>query len=722
MTLPHHSVARQSYGGHQATSVGDAWPSDIGFIVTYTRKSPPETNVSPQRDEHPPALPLPASVGHDAGVRARAWASVLAAGIAVLAPQARGDSAGDLTGNEPLADHAEEVASYTLYAALDPATHVVRAAGTIRWRNASRLPARELWVHLYMNAFKNAHSAFLRERGIGGRGTGLPRDFGSIEVQELTLLDGLGNTPVPLWSGAEFSRAGDDDETDARVPLPRAVAPGEIIELRVVFEDKLPSITLRTGYEGTFHMVGQWFPKVARLEPDGTWRHFEFHHLSEFYADFGTYDVTLDVPASFLVGATGPVLSERVEGGRRIERHRQTDVHDFAWAAWDAFRSLRERVYGIDVLLLHPAGFESTARRELAALRFALPYFSRRYGPYPYTTLTVVTPQEDAGEAGGMEYPTLITTGGPWVEPAGLLSTEIVTVHELAHQWFQGLVATDEAAWPFLDEGLTEYSEADAMDRWRGAASCIDGWPFVDLTVSDSALLAEMANRAPVDEPIAQPATSFSTGANYADLVYARTSTILETLARVYGDEAVSTALGQYARHNRFEHPEPSELLESFERVMGTPVARTLRAALFEKGWVDYLVESVTSTEASRFDSGDGAFSGRPLAASVAENRWNSSALVRRRGTLSFPVDIAFIMSDGTIRRDRWDGDGDWKRFRVSGPSRVREAIVDPDDRVLLDADPSNNRAAAQGTAGGAPRTIEWATYFMQLALQTVVP
>jgi hypothetical protein len=96
--------------------------------------------------------------------------------------------------------------------------------------------------------------------------------------------------------------------------------------------------------------------------------------------------------------------------------------------------------------------------------------------------------------------------------------------------------------------------------------------------------------------------------------------------------------------------------------------------------------------------------------------------LVRRRGTLHFPVDVELVMSDGTTRRESWDGSEDWKRFNTSGPAPVQAATIDPDDRILLDADPSNNRRSASGTAGGATRTLEWVTYAMELLLQTAVP
>src|SRR4029078_11845065 len=133
-----------------------------------------------------------------------------------------------------------------------------------------------------------------------------------------------------LWPTAETHRPGDEDETDARVPLPKAVGPGESITLDVAWDDKLPSVVERTGYDNTFHFAGQWFPKIARLEPDGRWAHFPFHRFAEFYSDFGTYDVPLDVPEAFSIGATGPVVESKFENGRRLERHLQGDIHDFA--------------------------------------------------------------------------------------------------------------------------------------------------------------------------------------------------------------------------------------------------------------------------------------------------------------------------------------------------------------------------------------------------------
>jgi hypothetical protein len=618
-----------------------------------------------------------------------------------------------------LAAHAEDVADYTLVATLDAVAHTVHGEGTITWRNTSSRPVRELWLHLYLNAFKNERSAFFRER-VGGRGSAAPEDWGWIDVRKLVLRESNA-APVDVWPTAELHRAGGEDETDARVPLPRSIEPGETAHFDVVFDDKLPIVVERTGYRGHYHMVGQWFPKVARLEPDGTWAHFPFHHLAEFYADYGTYDVTLDVPEEYVLGATGPVVESRVAGGRRVERHVQSDVHDFAWTAWDAWRVARETIDGVEVTLLYPPGFASLAHRELETLRFGLPYYSAHYGRYPYPVLTVVHPQEDAAESGGMEYPTFITSGGSWVTPPALLAPEIVTLHEMGHQWFYGLVGTNELAWPFLDEGINQFAEQDGMGKWRAEASALD---LAGLKVSDTALCAVSGNMGVHDEAVAQAANAFSTGQNYGSLVYARTASVLETLRRVYGDEPVMRALGRYARRFRFQHPGPDELLAVFDEVLGARGAATLRTALFEKGWVDYVVDGVSAEEAARaagmFDR-----NGQREKVEVGEREgggWDNSVLVRRRGTLSFPVDVDLLLADGTTRREHWDGEGESRRFSWHGSSAVRLATVDPEDRVLVDANLENNRAGADGRGGGAARTMERATYWMQLVLQVVSP
>ncbi len=670
-------------------------------------------------------------------VRARLLRSALVAlGVVAIQPApdaaARAPGRGAPDAQEIVREHADDVTDYTLRARLDPDTHVVRGEGTIRFRNTSAAAVHELWLHLYLNAFKNERSAFLREPAAGSRGSGPLLDWGTIDLRSLSLRTPEGAPEVDLLPGVELRRAAalddaqqDEDETDARVPLPHPVLPGETITLDVTWEDKLPNVVERTGYVGSFHLVGQWFPKLARLEPDGTWAHFPFHHLAEFYADFGTYDVTLDVPDTFTLGATGPVVETRREGGRLIERHVQGDIHDFVWTAWDGFDARTEEVDGVQLRILFPRGFGRVAEQELAAVRFGLPYFGAHYGRYPYAVLTIVHPPDAATEAGGMEYPTFITTGGPWYGAPFTHVIEWVTVHELGHQWFYGLLASNEVLWPFLDEGVNSFAEEDVLRAMYGPLS---GGGLAGLSIADDAVQAVFANAYAQDTQVGQPAYAFPTGTLYSALVYDRTATILETLRRVYGDAAMSASLGAYTRAFRFEHPGPEEFIRSFNDGMGGDAAASLRRALFDKGWVDYAVVEVVSHPASPprglFDrDGRRETVGVPKEPSGEVEGW---VLVERRGTLSFPVDVELTLASGARQRVTWDGRDPSVRIPYRGTSALTAAVVDPDHTVLLDDDLTNNHGSAPDAryapGHGATRALEIATYYAELLVDVLSP
>jgi hypothetical protein len=614
---------------------------------------------------------------------------------------------------------AEQVVEYTLSARLDERAHTVHGEGTLKWRNTSRVRVRELYVHLYMNAFKNDRSAFGRRAAGGFRGAPLT-EWGSIDVRKLSWKEAPSGKS-DLLSSMELRRPGDDDETDARVPLPREVEPGEQITLEFLWDVQLPSVVMRAGFADSFHMVAQWYPKIARLEPDGRWAHFPYERFGEFYSDFGTFDVSLDVPDHFVIGATGPLVEKRTAGGRRVERHMQADVHDFAWSAWDKFQQLGDTIDGVQVSILYPPGHRVVALRQLTAIRHALPLFRSRFGRYPYATLTVVHPPAAAREAGGMEYPTLITTGGPWYGPPGALEPELVAVHELAHQWFYGLVATDEVSLPMLDEGLTTFAEMYALSSAHGAGSA---FRLAGLSVSDATIRALSGRWAAHDQQVAQPVSAFETGALYSSLVYGRTASLLETVRRVYGDDALFSSLGRYARRYRYMHPTSEELLGSFEEVMGKRVRETVRTALFDRGWVDYAVVALESSPAHAprglFDQAGERVrvDGRNLTGGFV-----GAAVISRRGSLRFPVDVELHFADGSRQRVRWDGEEPVTRIPFEGPSALRGVVVDPEEAILLDGDRTNNFALAPGASGaGAPRTAERLLYWAQLLLQWLSP
>jgi hypothetical protein len=590
-------------------------------------------------------------------------------------------------------------------ARLDAEKHNVSGRGFIRWRNATRSAATELYLHLYLNAFEHDQTLFFRSPFAQARSGARPERWGGIEIKHL-IAEQLGQTD--LWPTAERHTPGDAaDRTDLRVPLPEPVQPGAELTLRVEFESRLPTLVERTGFVDNFHFVGQWFPKLARREADGQWRHFPFHPQAEFYSDFGSYDVTLDVPEGMRVGATGVRTEEQVAGGRRIVRHRADNVHDFAWTAWDGFRERSEDVNGTRVIVLYPQDHERNARLSASIVRQALPRLARRYGDYPYPVLTIVDPPHAAEYAGGMEYPTLITTGQPWW--AGYLThqVELVTVHELAHQWFYGLVATDEAAWPFLDEGLASYAESVTMQELLGPGSLLD-WAGFTLSSQE---LRRVVGQSATSDVIAQPADRFANFTALGELAYDRTAAALLMLGNVYGSERLEQALGRYAREQRFLHPGPDVLLATIEQELGENAASSLRALLFERARVDYRLRWLTDRSQP---VPEGTTSLTPNGVARQSERSVGRVLVSREGTLKLPVELVLIDAWGRQTRHTWDGKTSYAWLYHEGSQPLIGAVVDPGHSVSLDQDFTNNAITLDPE--WPLRTFERLTYWVGLA------
>ena len=397
------------------------------------------------------------------------------------------------------APSADVVARYVLEAELLPRTRQVRARGTLTWRNPSDTePVDALWLHLYMNAFRDERSTFLQEAS-GRRGAPLdPRDAGSIDVTRF-VRSGTGSDLLPA---ATFEAPDDGnafDRTVLKVPLDRPLGPGEEATFEMSWDVVLPRVRARTGAAlgNTFFLVAQWFPKPGVFErtqaADGTsswqWSCHQFHAHSEFYADWSSFDVTLRAPTAYegRVGATGQRTGDpqRSDDGTVAVRFTAEPVHDFAWVAGEDFLVKTFRFGGgagaypeeqrrvarllgrlpedlalspVEVtLLLQPEHADLESRHRDAIIN-ALSLMGTWFGPYPFPTLTVVDPDHRGRAAGGMEYPTFIT-GGVGLDPASReLSPEGVLVHEFGHQIFQGLLASNEFEHAWLDEGFTTYA------------------------------------------------------------------------------------------------------------------------------------------------------------------------------------------------------------------------------------------------------------------------
>ena len=296
---------------------------------------------------------------------------------------------------------------YRIEAELDPVRQRVTGKLTLHFTNTSTAGLEALLFHLYLNAFRDANSVFMRESHGSLRGV-RAHSNGRIELESLAV-DG-----EELLPKAERTLL-PEDQTQLSVPLKRALAAGAHAEVQIRFTAQLPKLFARSGYAGEFFAVAQWFPKLAKLERDGRFAGFPYHGLGEFYADFADYDVSLRVPANFQVGAVGTQLSDTREKNTRLLRYRATHVHDMAWFTAPDYVVTKRKLAGTAVTFLAPAGYAlAQLEHELVVAR-GLAYYAQRYGAYPYPTLTVVIPPRGAEGAAGMEYPSLIVSAGQWL-------------------------------------------------------------------------------------------------------------------------------------------------------------------------------------------------------------------------------------------------------------------------------------------------------------------
>ena len=621
---------------------------------------------------------------------------------------------------------APPIASYEISCRLDPEKKTVEGTELLTWTNRTSRPAATLEFHLYLNAFRNSRSTFMREARGFSRNNPLPESWGSVEISRMTLEDNTDLLPVLSYIAPDDGN--EDDRTVAEVRLPRPVPPGGSIRVALDFRSKLPRVAARTGFKGDFFLVAQWFPKVGVLQETG-WNCHQFHTQSEFFSDFGDYDVSIDVPARYRgkVGATGRLVEERASpGGDRITyRFRQASVHDFVWTAQPDYLVLKDHfheagLHDVDLTLLLQPEHSRQANRHFRAARAALSYYGRILGAYPYDTFTLVDPPWGARGAGGMEYPTFITCGTHVSAPAAVRNPEEVTVHETGHQFFYGVLANNEFEEPYLDEGFNTYMTSRVL-------AAVFGPDHPEISIFGLNFPLGIDLRDPVDENRryfsqatrdihAAPSWKFIDRQAYGSMAYSQTALALATLERLLTSNVMDRALRLYADRYRFRHPRLQDFITAVNDTTGQDWSWFFQRTFFSSGQVDYAVEEATSVPAKPpkglFEK-EGKLSEGPPAPLAQARGYDSVVTVARYGETALPVEILLRFEGGKTYRTQWDGLARWIRLRTFQGPKLIEAIVDPDEKILLDADRFNNgrlvepdrRAATRWTS----RTVFWA-------------
>ncbi len=416
---------------------------------------------------------------------------------------------------------------YVLRARLDE-SKLLEGEMELTWTNRSGEPVQDLWFHLHLNAYANNLSTHLYEsRGLL-RGVEKVSGWG---YQEVTGIRVGGEDVLPTLQFRHPDEERDADRTVISVDLPKPVAPGETIRVDLEWRSQIPRVRRRTGHHGDFLLMSHWFPKLGVYEAGRGWNCHQFHMNTEFYADYGTYDVTLDLPGKyaglddetkkivFKGAATGELVeAPKVSGGRVEVRflapceedRKYVDpvtqssgtqlsplVHGFAWTADPDFyvyekrfefaqwaeehhsevqaaaiafqRPLEEiQLRDVDVTVLMQPERAGQAERHFDATCAALFFYGLWWGEYPYSHITCVDPAWGASAAGGMEYPGIFTAGTKMFTEQAMHRPEGVTVHEAGHQFWYGLVGNNEYEAAWLDEGFNSFTDSEVLFRHYG--------------------------------------------------------------------------------------------------------------------------------------------------------------------------------------------------------------------------------------------------------------
>ncbi len=537
-------------------------------------------------------------------------------GLVVLAVLAVSGS----TGAESQEALSARNANYTIEVSLHPDSKTLTGSQTLTWTNIQDQPTRELWFHLYWNGWRNDRSTWMQEDSIRGRSSNRkPRagDWSSLEIDAARLVDPNGGASVDLMTTFRFVSPDDQnrhDRTVAVITLPAEVRPGETVQIEMDWRAKIPRTFARTGFRGDYYFIAHWFPKLGVFQGDG-WNCHQYHSATEYFSDYGVYDVSITLPGKFVVGSSGLRVEHRDNtDGTWTHRYQQADVHGFAWTASPDYLEQTERfeeegLPPVDIRLLYQPEHKGQVERHFDATKAALKYYGAWFGAYPYGHLTVIDPAYGAG-AGGMEYPTLFTAGSRLFNPFGGGSPEGVTIHEAGHQFWYGLVGNNEFENAWIDEGFNSFGDARTYDAAYGDSYYVKRYfsppgtrsrGFFPVLFEDLAegrdffgyRISSFRN-SPTTEVMAKSTFRYFPS-KAGTLSYSKTALWLATLEEYLGWETLQAIMSTFFDRYKFGHPVPEDFFTIANEVSGQDLGWFWDQVYYGSDDFDYAIESVKS-------------------------------------------------------------------------------------------------------------------------------
>lgn len=477
-----------------------------------------------------------------------------------------------------------------------------------------------VYYHLYFNAFQPGSEMDVRSRTIADPDRRVKDRISKLEQHEIGFIKVQSLTQN--GKALSYETVG----TVLEVDLAQPIQPGEQVTFDMEFLGQVPVQIRRSGRnnrEGVVLSMTQWYPKMAEYDFEG-W-HADPYIGREFHGVWGNFDVKLTIDKNYVVAGTGYLQNpnqigygyetgkvKRPKGDKLTWHFKAPNVHDFTWAADPDY--VHDTMQVPDGPLLHffyKNTLEDVYKERWKALQpktvGLMQFFSENVGAYPYEQYSVIQ-----GGDGGMEYAmcTLITAKRSMNSLVG------VTGHELAHTWFQFLLATNEAKHEWMDEGFTNYIEGLAFDN---VMAVHDEHPnerayksYIDLALSGK------------EQPLSTHADRYEYNRSYSVAAYSKGSVFIEQLGYIIGDDNLKKAIKLYFKEWAFKHPTPNSIIRAAEKVSGLELDWYLMDFAQTTNTIDYGVRGIT------------------------EKNGTSTVILQRVGLMPMPLDIEVTLKDGS--------------------------------------------------------------------------
>jgi hypothetical protein len=517
----------------------------------------------------------------------------------------------------------QQTVHYQINVKLNDVRHELSGFEALTYQNNSPQTLTEIYMHIWPNAYRNKKTALAKQlkRNEGDK-------IGKADANDLGYIDSLDfkvNGAAVKW---EYSAT---DQDIVVIHLAKGLAPGESLFLTTPFKVKIPSGSIsRLGHIGQSYQITQWYPKPAVYDQNG-WNAMPYLNQGEFYSEFGSFDVQITVPANYVVGATGELqteseiafLNQKVdESKKKLEKllntetdrsksfpesasewktiqYKQDRVHDFAWFADKRFLVLKGEVvlpHSKETVTTWAMFTPQNAKlwaNSLEYLHDGTYYYSLWNGDYPYKHVTAIDGTISAG--GGMEYPMITVIGNTQSKE----ELEVVIVHEVGHNWFYGILGSNERVHGWMDEGLNtlnemRYVQTKYPENTRFSDMVAGGrFHLNDLDHHDSGdIMYRTLASFGLDQPLETHSDDFSSF-NYGAIMYQKTGVVFFYLMDYLGQEKFDEAMSAYYQQWKFKHPQPSDLQKTLENYTGKDLSWLFKDLIQTTKHIDYKVKKV---------------------------------------------------------------------------------------------------------------------------------